>query len=102
MNGKEAIAIILVLISLKVRWFDGRQDYVHPVGAFLAQHHFSIILFRVKRERLSQQLWAYNTLEGYGVKGCPYYPTNDCLFSSLSLFSGGKIQSEIDWQVQYC
>eukprot|EP01091_Cochliopodium_minus_P020946 TRINITY_DN9343_c0_g1_i1.p1 TRINITY_DN9343_c0_g1~~TRINITY_DN9343_c0_g1_i1.p1 ORF type:complete len:348 (+),score=61.58 TRINITY_DN9343_c0_g1_i1:782-1825(+) len=45
----------------------------------------------VSRNRLLSQPWACNTIECYGcIGGCNYLPTNDCVFSKLSMTSNGK------------
>lgn len=49
--------------------------------------------------RLSQQSWAYNVLEGYGVTGCSDYPTNTCEFTKLALTDSRGVPVQPTWLV---
>jgi hypothetical protein len=73
----------------KDEWFVG--------STVLSSHKTTFI--RVSHERLSEQLWAYTTLEGYGVKGCTYYPDNTCGFTDLKLYSPDGYVEKPLWHV---
>jgi hypothetical protein len=51
----------------------------------------------VTRNRLLNQPWAYNTLEGYGVMGCTYEPQNPTQFTALELTVDSKLVSP-EWK----
>ena len=54
---------------------------------------------RVSHKRLMKQSWAYTTLEGYGIKGCSYYPHKSCSFVDMVLYSSNGTMEVPKWRV---
>lgn len=53
--------------------------------------------FSYSNARLVTQPWGYNTLECYGCQNCATYPTNNCEFTKLQLFTDGE-PVKVDWK----
>jgi len=55
----------------------------------------------VDHTRLTNQPWAYNTLEMYGAQDCSTYPTQPVLFSELALYIGAKQipANKVQWKI---
>lgn len=54
----------------------------------------------VSHPRLTSQPWAYTTVEGYGVQGCDWEPTNDLKFTRMRLRAAEKIVVP-QWDIFY-